>query len=618
MRVGVVMGLVGLGACGSAPEMVMEGGAATAARARNVVVVMTDDQGWGDLGRHGNPVLETPRLDALAEESARLEHFYVHPVCTPTRAALFTGRMPQRSTAIDTYRGRAMLAPEEVTVAEVMRDAGWATGLFGKWHLGDCAPMRPMDQGFERSLVHRGGGIGQPSDPIGAEAKYTGPVLMNQGIEEEFEGYCTEVYFREAMRWMEERQEAGEPFLCVLTPNAPHTPLGDVPLELLEKYRAMDLGLEAFAAEPGHKSDFQDEEKLARLYAMIEDIDTNMGRLLDFLEEQGLAEDTLLLFLCDNGPQGRRFNAGLKGAKGSVDEGGVRSPLFARWPAGLPARGESRGYAAHVDLFPTILEATGVALPAEVRLDGRSALGLLRGEPQAIRESRERPLVLQWHRGDFPLENHHLMVRLGDEKLVNRTSPWDELEEPPTWMPELYDLAADPFEQHDLAAERPERVATLEAAYREWFLDAVGEAPEHIRRDGGVAYYRRLQYLPPPIRLGGEGAERVVLTKQDWRPSDSNGWGKNGTWRVAFTDLSPWRVRVILPEGVTPSSVELGINSGVWTYVTHEGTPVEGSREVLIEDVDGIWLVDQPASVSVTLKGLEGGDRGPHQVIFER
>ena len=619
---------VGLGlsvGCGSAPRVAsgsVEGVAASQdrgeARARNVILVMTDDQGWGDLGLHGNPVLETPRLDRLAAQSVRVEEFYVHPVCTPTRAALFTGRMPQRATAIDTYRGRAMLGPDEVTVAEVMRDAGWATGLFGKWHLGDCAPMRPMDQGFERSLVHRGGGIGQPADPVGAEGRYTNPVLMDQGVEREFEGYCTEVYFREAMRWMAERQAAEEPFFCVITPNAPHTPLGDVPPALLEKYRGLDLSAEVFADEPGHKATFQDQEKLARLYAMIEDIDVQLGRLLDFLDEEELADDTLFVFLCDNGPQGRRFNGGLRGAKGSVYEGGVRSPLFVRWPSGLAERDETEGYGAHVDLFPTVLEACGVEPPAELVLDGHSLLGMLRGEPDAIRAARERPLAIQWHRGDFPLENHHLFLRLGDDKLVNATRAGEELESPPAWEPELYDLARDPFEQHDTAAERPERVAQLEALYREWFVDAVGVAPEHIRRDGEIAYYRRLQYAPPPIRLGGEGAERVVLTKQDWRPGRSAGWGSNGTWRVAFSDLRPWRVRVILPDGVTPERVELGINSGVWTYVTHEGTPQPGSREVLIEDVDGLWLVDHSASVSVTLKGLEGGDRGPHQVIFER
>ena len=161
----------------------------------NVILVMTDDQGHGDLSLHGNPCLQTPNLDRLAAESARLGTFYVQPVCAPTRAALMTGQVPQRTTAIDTYIGRAMLSPEEITVAERLQEAGYDTGIFGKWHLGDCHPLRPHDQGFDVSLVHRGGGIGQPSDPEGAEGRYTDPVLFRNGVAEATRGYCTDVYF---------------------------------------------------------------------------------------------------------------------------------------------------------------------------------------------------------------------------------------------------------------------------------------------------------------------------------------------------------------------------------------------------------------------------------------
>ena len=147
----------------------------------NVVLVMTDDQGYGDFSAHGNPVLRTPHLDAMARRSARMQTFYVSPVCAPTRASLMTGRYSQRTRAIDTYIGRAMMEPEEETIAELLAASGWSTGMFGKWHLGDCYPMRPMDQGFDESLVHLGGGIGQPSDPEGGEGKYTDPILFHNG-----------------------------------------------------------------------------------------------------------------------------------------------------------------------------------------------------------------------------------------------------------------------------------------------------------------------------------------------------------------------------------------------------------------------------------------------------
>src|SRR5262245_26202184 len=197
--------------------------------APNVILIMTDDQGYGDLGVHGNPIIRTSNIDAMAKKSAVLPSFYVSPVCTPTRASLMTGRYNYRTRAIDTFRGRAMMDASEVTVAELLKTAGYATGIFGKWHLGDCYPMRPIDQGFDMALVHRGGGIGQPSDPPGAEDKYTDPVLFRNGQPEQTQGYCSDVYFREGMTWAEKVSGAGKPFFLYLPTNCPHGPFGDVP-----------------------------------------------------------------------------------------------------------------------------------------------------------------------------------------------------------------------------------------------------------------------------------------------------------------------------------------------------------------------------------------------------
>jgi arylsulfatase A-like enzyme len=569
----------------------------------NVIYVMTDDQGLGDFSSLGNPVLETPRLDQLGAESTRLASFYVHPVCTPTRAALMTGRHPQRTQAIDTYIGRAMLEPEEVTIAEVLKDAGWRTGIFGKWHLGDCAPMRPLDQGFERALVHKGGGIGQPSDPLGAEGKYTDPVLMDQGVERSFDGYCTDIYFDEAMKWMGEKSAAGERFFCYIAPNAPHTPLHDVPQALYEKYKAMDLSAKVFAGGLGNPVAEIDQDKLARLYAMIENIDQNMGRLVDFLEEGELAEDTLLVFLCDNGPQGRRFVKGLRGAKGDVYEGGVRSPLFVRWPGKLEAGEISEGFGAHLDLFPTVLEACGVPKPEGLALDGYSLLPLLQREKDL---SPRPPLVMQWNRGPEPIEGQNCFVRLGRWKLVNYVNA-GALEEAPRWDPEVFDLDRDPYEQANYSTVAPKELKQLSAIYQLWFMDMVEEVP------------RRL-YSRTPIQIGGDGAERVVLTRQDWTRSKGSGWGKNGSWKVLFAENSeesePWKVRVLFPRGVTPKHVKLGINSGVWTYVSYDGEIEEGAREVTIEGVDGIWFPGQAATVDCRLIGVDGVELGPHQLIF--
>jgi arylsulfatase/arylsulfatase A len=595
----------------------------------NIIIVMTDDQGWGDLSGHGNPVLETPRLDQLAAESARLAEFYVHPVCTPTRAALMTGRHPQRTHAFDTYVGRAMLEPEEVTIAEVLRDAGWRTGIFGKWHLGDCAPMRPLDQGFERALVHRGGGIGQSSDPIGAEGKYTDPVLVDQGVERAYEGYCTDVFFGEALEWMGAQAEAGERFFCTITTNAPHVPLHDVPQALYEKYLARDLSQEVFVGEEGNQPAKVNKDSLARIYAMIENIDENMGRLVDFLEERELGEDTLLIFLCDNGPQGRRFVGGLRGSKGQVYEGGVRSPLFVRWPGELDPGEVNGDFGAHLDLFPTILEACGVGVPEGLELDGRSLLPLLRREEDV--EPRE-PLVIQWNRGDAPVAGQNVMVRRGKWKLVNHVDG-SLLGEAPPWRPELYDLERDPWEQSDFAAVYPREVERMTAIYQLWFMDVGAEMPVE-----NANWTRRQRYGPVPIRIGGEGAERVVLTRQDWRRMSGESWGRNGVWSVVFEGgglgadgesgaedeesgdeaESVWDVRVVLPQGAQPERVVLGINSGIWTYITWEGEVVEGMREVVIQGVAEAWVPGRPAEVECRLMGGERGELGPHQLIFER
>ena len=207
----------------------------------NVIMILTDDQGFGDLGVHGNPVLRTPSIDAMAARSARFQHFYVSPVCAPTRASLMTGRYHYRTRVVDTWLGRAMMDTDEITIAELLRDAGYATGIFGKWHLGDCYPMRPMDQGFDESLVHLGGGIGQPADPEGGEGKYTDPVLFHNGERVETKGYCTDLYFDAAIEWLRERHGAGKPFFAYIATNAPHGPFHDVPEDLYSAYKQLDL-----------------------------------------------------------------------------------------------------------------------------------------------------------------------------------------------------------------------------------------------------------------------------------------------------------------------------------------------------------------------------------------
>jgi arylsulfatase A-like enzyme len=472
-------------------------------RPPNVILIMTDDQGWGDLGCHGNPLLDTPNVDALAAASVRVEPFYVHPVCSPTRAALMTGRYPYRTRAIDTYIGRAMMEPSERTIAELLGDAGYATGIFGKWHLGDCYPMRPIDQGFEEALVHRGGGIGQASDPPGGEGRYTDAVLFRNGERVETSGYCTDAYFDAAMGFVRRAKDAGRPFFAYIATNAPHAPFGDVPEELRAKYAARDLRNASFPADVGHPLPANaDLDRRARIYAMIENIDQNVGRLLSLLDELDLTDDTIVVYLHDNGPNGRRYNGGFRGSKTDVHEGGIRSPLFVRWPGHLEPADRREHWAAHIDILPTVLDLCGVPAPVELELDGTSIVPLLEGRAEAW---SDRTLFVQTHRGNTPVAEHHFAVRTTRWKLV-RASGFGR-EQPPDDTPfELYDLSVDPYEERDVAARHPEVVANLRARYRAWFDDVSSTRPDN--------------YAPPRIVVGSPRAPTTVLTRQDWRVTE--------------------------------------------------------------------------------------------------
>jgi arylsulfatase/arylsulfatase A len=517
--------------------------AAGAADRPNVVLVVTDDQGYGDLGAHGNPVVRTPNLDAMAKRGAVLTNFYVSPVCTPTRASLMTGRYNYRTRAIDTYRGRAMMDPAEVTVAQLLHAAGYATGIFGKWHLGDTYPLRPSDKGFDEALVHRGGGIGQPSDPPGGEGKYTDPVLFRNGKQVAMKGYCTDVYFTEGMKWADVAIDKKQPFFLYLPTNAPHGPYADVPADKLAYYKKQDISPDRFPKTAGHPTPPKlDADTLARTYAMIENIDDNVGRLFAWLDKRGLTENTLVIYFTDNGAATVGYNAGLRGHKSDVYEGGIKSPFFAQWPKRLKAGTKSDRIAAHIDVLPTLLSACGVAPPKRLKIDGLDLLPLLKGRGG---DWPERALFFQAHRGDEPVAYHNCAVRTQDWKLV-RNSGFGR-EKPPPGEPvfELFDMKDDPFETADVAAKHPAVVARLRKQYDEWFKDVSSTRPDN--------------YAPPRILLGTPHENPVVLTRQDWRGAD---WGPKavGHWEVRVTEAGEYDVtlRFVAPKEAATASLAIG------------------------------------------------------------
>ena len=495
----------------------------TAADRPNVVLIMTDDQGYGDVGFHGNPLINTPRLDQLAGESVRFNQFYVCPVCSPTRACLMTGRYNYRTRAIDTWIGRSMMDTDEVTIAEMLAAAGYRTGIFGKWHLGDNYPLRPIDQGFQEALVHRGGGVSQPADPPGN--RYMNPTLMHNGAEVETKGYCSDVYADAAIEFISDNRD--QPFFVYLAFNCPHTPL-DVPDEWVEAYRDMDLD-DPRLKVPGHPlPNNADLETTAKIYAMVTNIDENVGRLSDHLDALGLVDDTLFIFITDNGPQQVRYNAGMLDRKTNVHEGGIRVPCFVRWPRRLTAGHEVDTVAAHIDLTPTILAACDVAPPADVALDGVNVLPLAE-DRVAEGDWPDRTIFFQWHRGDVPQRYRAFAVRTPRYKLAQ---PLGAFKLPPEGEPhfELFDMVADPLEEHDISADNPAIVRDLLAQYDRWFDD--------VSSSRG--------YDPPRIHLGTPHENPVILTRQDWRGPAAD-WGDKG--------LGHWEVYVAPPPGNTAAKM---------------------------------------------------------------
>ncbi|QDT44699.1 Arylsulfatase precursor [Gimesia alba] len=513
---------------------------ANAAKHTNVILIMTDDQGGWDYGFMGNKHLNTPNLDAMAAGGARLSRFYVSPVCTPTRANLMTGRYNYRTRAIDTYIGRAMMEPEETTIAEVLAPAGYKTGIFGKWHLGDSYPMRPQDQGFQEVLVHRGGGIGQPSDPPEGVGKYTDPVLFHNGEQKQMKGYCTDIYFDHAMKFIEQNEALDKPTFIYLATNAPHGPFHDVPEDLRQKYKAMDLN-DAYGFDLNKR---RKNEKLfdntSRIFSMIENIDQNIGKLFQHLKKIGAYDNTLVLFLNDNGPNGPRFVGAHRGMKGRVNEGGIRSVLLAHWPAQLKAGTVNNRIAAHYDVFPTILAATGVDKPEALKLDGVNVLPLLKNQAESW---PERALFLQWHRGDEPTPRTNAAVVTQNYKMT-----FSKENEPG----KLFDLTKDPAESKDLADKKAKLAKKLTRQYNNWFADVSSTRPDN--------------YAPPRIHVGNPKEPTTVLTRQDWRYSGpkGKGWTRDarGNWLVTVEQAGSYDIKVQFQKQEDRVTTELTVQLG--------------------------------------------------------
>ena len=555
----------------------------------NVILVMTDDQGYGDFGFMGNPVIKTPNLDAMSERSAMMERFYVSPVCAPTRANLMTGRYNYRTRVVDTYIGRAMMEPEEVTMAELLGVAGYATGIFGKWHLGDTYPLRPQDQGFEEVLVHRGGGIGQPSDPPGGEGKYTNPILFHNGEKKQMNGYCTDIYFDAAMDFLDKNQQAGKPSFIYLPTNAPHGPFHDVPEDLYKSYMETNF-LQVMVGDATEEQYEKFHDQTARKFSMIENVDQNMGRLFERLKSNGAYENTLVMFLVDNGPAGIRYVSDLRGAKGEVNEGGIRTPFLAHWPAQLTEGTTSDRVVAHYDVLPTVLEATGTNKPADLELDGRSFLPLLKDQEVFW---PDRTIYVQWHRGDVPVRYRKFAAVEQQFKLLH--PDFNDGTSPAKLGFELYDLQNDSGENDNLAATRPLIVARMKSEYDAWFDDVSSTRPDN--------------FSPPRIQIGTSFEELTVLTRQDWRNVSGENWseGALGKWLVRFAASGGYNIRILFKPAAAAGKLDVKIGG------YEKSLPIrKGDNEITLAVVM-LEAGDTEVNAALTLAGKT---EGVHQIYI--
>lgn len=408
-------------------------------RPPNVVVFLADDQGWGDLSLHGNTNLSTPNIDSLARDGAMFEHFYVCSVCAPTRAEFLTGRYFARGGVRGVSTGQERLNADEHTIAQTFRAAGYATGAFGKWHNGTQHPYHPNARGFDEFYGFTEGHWGHYFD---YEMDHNGELVKG-------DGYVIDDVTSRALAFIEEH--SGSPFLAYLPYNTPHSPM-QVPDEYWERFESKGLAMR-------HRDpDSEDVPKTRAALAMVENIDWNVGRVLAKLADLGLAEDTIVLYFSDNGPNGWRWNGGMKGRKGTVDEGGLRSPLVIRWTGTIPPRRAVSEVAGAIDLLPTLADLAGIELGSTKPLDGRSLVPLLTGSDATW---QDRLL--------FSLRNARGRKQVSVRNQRFRLDPEGR----------LFDIGADPGQHEDVADRFPEEAESLRGAASAW----LEEVSPHVGPD---------------------------------------------------------------------------------------------------------------------------------------
>lgn len=544
----------------------------------NIILVITDDQGYGDLSCHGSPIAETPNVDRLYADGLRLTNYHVDPTCAPTRSALMTGRYSNRVGVWHTIQGRSMLRKREITLPQILKENAYATGLFGKWHLGDTYPYRPMDRGFTHAVYHGAGGVGQTPDYWGND--YFDDIYCFNGTWKQTKGFCTDVFFDEAKKFI--RTNKDRPFFAYISTNAPHSPFR-APEKYLDAYMKHPL-LENYKPRKNAWKK-RSQADCAAFYGMIANIDDNFGSLWELLVEEGIEENTLLIFTTDNGSvfSEEFYNAGMRGGKASRYEGGHRVPWIMRWPGGHLSGGRDIDVlTAHLDILPTLIDLLDLEAPA-VSFDGSSLKGAIEGGESGL---EDRTLIVESQRVRDPIKWRNTTVMRG---------PWrySVLDE----QRELFDLRTDPGQRMNIAEQHPEVVRSLIADYDAFWADVskehalytrpeVGSARanpvvltshDHVTQGATVSAWNQWHHIYDGVRhdapwyvdfvTGGmyEVSIRRWPIEQDWsineHPEEGQTKGRFNANR-AYLELNGKRLEQALPNGAKEVTFRLEVEPG--------------------------------------------------------
>ena len=512
----------------------------------NVVLILADDQGWGDLSLHGNKWIETPHLDALAKGGVRFDNFYVSPLCAPSRASILTGRYHLRTGTVSVSKGLEVMDTEENTLAELFKANGYKTGIFGKWHNGQHYPNRPNDQGFDEFL---GFCAGHWSNYFDTELDHNGKV-------EKTKGYITDVLTNAAIKFIGNGKQ--QPFFCYIPYNAPHSP-HQVADKYFDKYKSKGLS-----------------DEIASIYGMVDNMDENIGRILNHLKKNNLENNTIVIFLSDNGPNGVRYNGEMRGIKGSVHEGGVKVPFFINWKNIIPSGKIISSPAAHIDIYPTLLDLCKLhSIPSKL-IDGINLSQLILKNDET--EIRERKLFSHVNFMELPVTLNAGGFRNRDYRFVFEKN-----------VAQLYHLEKDPTQSNDLSVLMTVQTEEFFNDYKKWFANL----------SSGIISHRPIIVSP----LGAELPINEAIVTSGIKFKEGHAWAHDWVEKWNTTqDSMYWEIDCVKP----------GSYSVKMAYLCKPGD--EGSR---IECSIGDLRKDVLVYPSFYSKQVPSPDRVPRKEAYE-